>query len=432
MNAKSKETRTSIPILQASRFDRFRAIGCYRNQTYLTLPASRIDTRTPFLTEIPPPVEFKRTNTVSTQTDDLTCDCGNKVVTKCEECNRGMKRSEANYNLNALNDEANKKLKCDNIIINNNNKTCDINSLAIKDGVASGIRKSPDDDVQTNIIKRPKLKKFLPVVERIEKIVTDRFRISKDTENDIEDLRLKDDDSVFAYLSKNRQESSMRIQRQDTPMNNQINDVSNISEKQRPEMNDDSVFAYLSKNEQEALKNNQMKDVTQDVSKINERQRPEGQRKTNSSISEDYVLYEKCYYGTFDNCDVESPNETAEPFIYPEKTPEKPDRKTGFQFPNSPNLDLKFRQSDSLSPGTSSSSGVPDPKTGFQFPDVLKDSIPSPTEMDRFRWRFDSAASMVFHTKTGLPLTSSPAPLKRGNNCFDYDDSINDISGIKR
>ncbi|KAI5643741.1 hypothetical protein NE865_04333 [Phthorimaea operculella] len=51
--------------------------------------------------------------------------------------------------------------------------------------------------------------------------------------------------------------------------------------------------------------------------------------------------------------------------------------------------------------------------------------------MDRFRWRFDSAASMVFHTKTGLPLTSSPAPLRRGNNCFDFDDSINGISGIK-
>lgn len=66
---------------------------------------------------------------------------------------------------------------------------------------------------------------------------------------------------------------------------------------------------------------------------------------------------------------------------------------------------------------------------GFQYPS--KADIPSTSEMDRFRWRLDSAASMVFHTRTGLPLTSSPAPLRKGKSCFDYDSSINGVSGIK-
>lgn len=59
-------------------------------------------------------------------------------------------------------------------------------------------------------------------------------------------------------------------------------------------------------------------------------------------------------------------------------------------------------------------------------------AVPSVSEMDRFRWRLDSAASMVFHSRTGLPLTSSPAPLRRGKSCFDFDSSINSVSGIKR
>ncbi len=59
-------------------------------------------------------------------------------------------------------------------------------------------------------------------------------------------------------------------------------------------------------------------------------------------------------------------------------------------------------------------------------------TVPSSTEMDLFRKSFDSAASMVFHRRTGLPLTSSPAPLRKGNTNFDFDSSINSPHDIKR
>lgn len=58
--------------------------------------------------------------------------------------------------------------------------------------------------------------------------------------------------------------------------------------------------------------------------------------------------------------------------------------------------------------------------------------IPSALEQAKFRKNLDSAASMVFHSRTGLPLTSSPAPVRRGKSCFDFDSSINSVSAIKR
>ncbi|KAJ8707274.1 hypothetical protein PYW08_011408 [Mythimna loreyi] len=297
---KLKETHTSIPILQASRFDRFRAIGCYRNQTYLTLPASRIETKSPFIDtdQYTQPPEFKKTNTVSTQTDELSCQCGNLLQMTCDACSdRGMVRSEGNYNLASVQKSENqeekgdpegqkiKKHKCDTF--------CD-NNLSFS---------------SSDIIKRPKLRRFFPIVDKIEKIVSDRF-VQRD--KDMEELKLEREDTVFS------------------------------------------------------------------------RPRESKRQKTFSISDEDYVLYEKCDYGTFDK--------------FLETTDDSPKDDKGFKFP--------------------------DPRK----PDT---QIPSPSEMDRFRWRFDSAASMVFHTKTGLPLTSSPAPLRRSNNCFDFDDSINGISGIK-
>jgi hypothetical protein len=297
---KGKETHTSIPILQAARFDRLRAIGCYRNQTYLTLPASRMESKSPFTDTVSiPPAEYKKTNTIATQTDEPSCSCGTLLAMQCGDCNRNrLVRSEAHYDLASVEksngarrkceDEGNalKKHKCDNI----SSLKCDNkNNFRVSD-----------------VVKRPKLRRF-PVVDRLEKVVSDRVS------QDMEMLNLEEDDSVFSVPKE--------VKRQ----------------------------------------------------------------KTYSISEDDYVLYEKCDYGTFDNCEshVESP---------------KVDQ-NGFKFPES--------------------------KRG-------NDQIPSPSEMDRFRWRFDSAASMVFHTKTGLPLTSSPAPLRRGNNCFDFDDSINGISGIKR
>ena len=58
--------------------------------------------------------------------------------------------------------------------------------------------------------------------------------------------------------------------------------------------------------------------------------------------------------------------------------------------------------------------------------------VPTPDECASFRQSFDSATSMVFHRKTGLPLTSSPAPLRRGKDKFDYDDTINSPHDIKK
>jgi len=50
--------------------------------------------------------------------------------------------------------------------------------------------------------------------------------------------------------------------------------------------------------------------------------------------------------------------------------------------------------------------------------------IPTLDEKNKFRKSLHSAASMVFHGKTGLPLTSSPAPLRRGQDRFDFDSSL--------
>ncbi|KAK9884074.1 hypothetical protein WA026_005012 [Henosepilachna vigintioctopunctata] len=57
--------------------------------------------------------------------------------------------------------------------------------------------------------------------------------------------------------------------------------------------------------------------------------------------------------------------------------------------------------------------------------------IPTAVEQAEFRKNLDNAASMVFHSRTGLPLTSSPAPVRKGKTCFDFDSSINSVSDIK-
>lgn len=58
--------------------------------------------------------------------------------------------------------------------------------------------------------------------------------------------------------------------------------------------------------------------------------------------------------------------------------------------------------------------------------------VPSASEQEQFRRSFENAASMVFHSRTGLPLTSSPAPLRRGHCCFDYDSTLNSVSSKRR
>ncbi|XP_063878819.1 atos homolog protein A-like isoform X2 [Scylla paramamosain] len=56
--------------------------------------------------------------------------------------------------------------------------------------------------------------------------------------------------------------------------------------------------------------------------------------------------------------------------------------------------------------------------------------IPSASAKAQFRRSLDSATNMVFHSKTGLPLTSSPAPLRKGKR-FDYDSTLNCVAAIK-
>ncbi|XP_021920332.1 protein FAM214A isoform X2 [Zootermopsis nevadensis] len=57
--------------------------------------------------------------------------------------------------------------------------------------------------------------------------------------------------------------------------------------------------------------------------------------------------------------------------------------------------------------------------------------VPSAQDKAKFRRSLDSAASMVFHCRTGLPLTSSPAPVRRGTTCFDFDSTLNSVSAIR-
>ena len=59
------------------------------------------------------------------------------------------------------------------------------------------------------------------------------------------------------------------------------------------------------------------------------------------------------------------------------------------------------------------------------------EAVPSANKKNAFRKSFDSAASMVFQRRTGLPLTSSPAPMRRGIK-FDFDSGINTPKDIKR
>lgn len=58
--------------------------------------------------------------------------------------------------------------------------------------------------------------------------------------------------------------------------------------------------------------------------------------------------------------------------------------------------------------------------------------VPSADQKAQFRRSLDSATCMVFHQKTGLPLTSSPAPIRKSGTCFDFDSSLTSVSAIKR
>ena len=64
--------------------------------------------------------------------------------------------------------------------------------------------------------------------------------------------------------------------------------------------------------------------------------------------------------------------------------------------------------------------------------EIDRSVVPSAKDQERFRRSLENAASMVFHSRTGLPLTSSPAPLRRGSCCFDFDSTLNSVSSKRR
>eukprot|EP00095_Tigriopus_kingsejongensis_P000275 maker-scaffold329_size204955-snap-gene-1.23 protein:Tk00275 transcript:maker-scaffold329_size204955-snap-gene-1.23-mRNA-1 annotation:"protein fam214a" len=98
-------------------------------------------------------------------------------------------------------------------------------------------------------------------------------------------------------------------------------------------------------------------------------------------------------------------------------------------------LDISFDH-EGLSPASDSLATSP---TGNDFEFDLDETdhglingVPSSNQMNYFRQSFDSATSMVFHGRTGLPLTSSPAPLRKGKGKFEFDSTINSPHDIKR
>jgi len=61
-----------------------------------------------------------------------------------------------------------------------------------------------------------------------------------------------------------------------------------------------------------------------------------------------------------------------------------------------------------------------------------KPTMPSQKDEETFRDRLQSSAKKLFHSRSGLPLQSSPAPIKkRTSNCFDFDSSLVDVRAIK-
>ncbi|XP_045782412.1 protein FAM214A isoform X1 [Maniola jurtina] len=408
---KAKETHTSIPILQAARFDRFRAIGCFRNQTYLTLPASRIESKSPFTETLTlQPTEFRRTNTVATQTDDMACNCGSSIELKCWTCKeRGMVRSEGNYNLASI-----EKGKIENnvkVVLENKGNSSRLpmgsgeNAMRIDNGengtrVENGVNATRRCESGENLVRREmengeSIKNREKDQRPSEGIIENQAGIAmKNIENgpSIENGKVAiengarrkcEDDSK--QLKKLKCDNSVK-KCDNISLDNSNSDKCEIIK--RPKLRRFPITDRIEKVISDRFaQNNDIEQLNlRDDDTVFSTPKIEVKRQKTYSVGEDYVLFEKCDYGTFDKYEVESPREDVD-------------------------------------------------EKGFKFPDQKKvgldNQVPSPTEMDRFRWRFDSAASMVFHNKTGLPLTSSPAPLRRGNNCFDFDDSINGVSGIK-
>lgn len=98
---------------------------------------------------------------------------------------------------------------------------------------------------------------------------------------------------------------------------------------------------------------------------------------------------------------------------------------------DSNNRSLLHRENESLLDDTLCTSNVvEEPHSETIKNHSLSIDVPSAFEQAKFKKSLDNATSMVFHSRTGLPLTSSPAPVRRGKSCFDFDSSINSVSAI--
>ncbi|XP_071054410.1 atos homolog protein A isoform X1 [Onthophagus taurus] len=110
-------------------------------------------------------------------------------------------------------------------------------------------------------------------------------------------------------------------------------------------------------------------------------------------------------------------------------------------FDNFPSIDKKYNDANKIIDDTNKLNGeerIVNGEKKFVEPNKIETTkkinqivdVPSSIEQAKFRKSLDNAASMVFHSRSGLPLTSSPAPVRRGK-CFDFDSSINSVSAIK-
>lgn len=465
---------TSIPILQASRFDHVNRFGNFRstvsmhrsrnprefysllqqtngadqkpfykiNNQGLCLPFcekkdvhkcyyySTCDSKR-FNSDDDYRPSTKKLISSATQTDDVLCECGNSLVPKCYDCiasdprpddnGAKMKRSDANHNLAAIG-KSNVLLEA---ILNSasSEKSGDDEHIGAEPHEKSHGRKVIDfncDNSVSNILNNCECDKNI--------VYSNSFNGSSNSSSGVSSLNTDEQWQSDKNNTKTDLSilvgSNSRIQRfvSNSP-------TKKITHKEKPPdygVKTEFVikkpklkkFSTVDKISKIVLDRNQQKEndksaehpynnstnVLYKTSFLNSVQ-PSNQIDDNkthqfsSDHDEEHVLYEQGDYGTFGK--IESSDEDLR---------KKLSKRRGVK------RDLLSTDNFSSCDGRSSPSS----------------DVPSISEMDKFRWRLDSAASMVFHSRTGLPLTSSPAPLRRGKSCFDYDSSINSVSGIKR
>ena len=121
---------------------------------------------------------------------------------------------------------------------------------------------------------------------------------------------------------------------------------------------------------------------------------------------------------------VRSYSEASSPFMFSFGTPNI--------FQTLEPLDMSFEDFDDHLSFSTDSIEIEERRSEKRRSSIDEDSVPSANKKAAFRKSFDSATSMVFHSRNGLPLTSSPAPMRRGGIKFDFDCRISTPKDIKR